>query len=499
MLQITYDETATGGGEIELRLGDARLSADAYYLALDRGCQPETRSPAKVRAVLASLLGQWRQQIASASAGDVVDLPFEFTDEYIGCLRCQVEKDDVVITPGWLMTPGSTVVPSRAIGTLPAADWEPRDDAAALQFSRDILLKEIRRNQGMLMQVDSPRTDPTSIFELFRGSYGTELLVAAVAHFNLFGRLAREPRTFSDLQQDLNLAERPTVVLTTALRAMGLLAVDDQGRLALTPLAEEHLVPGGLFDVGDYLGLAASAPGTLEMVERLRTNRPAGMDEGEAGAAFIYRDGVASAMEQSDLARHFTLALAGRAKNVAPVLAEVLDLQNVRTLLDVGGGTGIYSLALLRANPHLRAVVMDRPEVLKVAEEFAGDSGVENRIEFLPGDMFTDELPQADAVLLSNILHDWDVPECRQLVSRCAAALPESGRLLIHDVFLNDALDGPLPIALYSAALFTLTEGRAYSRAEYTAWLQEAGLEAATCRETLIHCSVLEGVRKGFG
>ena len=86
MLQITYDETATGGGEIELRLGDARLSADAYFLALDRGCQPETRSPAKVRAVLAALLGQWRQQIASASAGDVVDLPFEFADEYIDVL-----------------------------------------------------------------------------------------------------------------------------------------------------------------------------------------------------------------------------------------------------------------------------------------------------------------------------------------------------------------------------------------------------------------------------
>ena len=56
------------------------------------------------------------------------------------------------------------------------------------------------------------------------------------------------------------------------------------------------------------------------------------------------------------------------------------------------------------------------------------------------------------------------------------AALPSGGRLLIHDVYLNDALDGPLPIALHSAALFTLTEGRAYSQAEYRAWLVAAGL-----------------------
>ena len=93
--------------------------------------------------------------------------------------------------------------------------------------------------------------------------------------------------------------------------------------------------------------------------------------------------------------------------------------------------------------------------------------------------MFRDPVPTgADVVLLSNILHDWDVPECRDLIARCAGALPAGGRLLIHDVFLNDALDGPLPIALYSAALFRLTEGRAYSAAEYRGWLAEAGLRA---------------------
>src|SRR5205807_7549491 len=109
--------------------------------------------------------------------------------------------------------------------------------------------------------------------------------------------------------------------------------------------------------------------------------------------------------------------------------------------------------------------------------------------------MFVDPLPKgADVVLLSNILHDWDVPECRTLIARCAGALRPGGRLLIHDVFLNDALDGPLPIALYSAALFCLTEGRAYSAAEYRGWLKEAGLQAETMTPTLVHCSVLSGV-----
>ena len=181
-------------------------------------------------------------------------------------------------------------------------------------------------------------------------------------------------------------------------------------------------------------------------------------------------------MEQEEAARRLTLALAGRARNVAPVLAERVPLGPARTLLDVGGGTGLYSIAFLQKNPGLRAIVWDRPEVLKVTAELAAAHGVADRLECRPGDMFADAAPPADVVLLSNVLHDWDVPECRVSISRCAAALPPGGRLLIHDVFLNDALDGPLPIALYSAALFCLTEGRAYSAAEYRGWLKEAGL-----------------------
>lgn len=342
--------------------------------------------------------------------------------------------------------------------------------------------------------IDLPISDPTPIFETFRGNYGSELLAAAVAHLRVFQCFADGPQALDSLRERLQLDERPAVVLLTALRAMGLLRTDAAGRLELTPLAAEHLVPGGPFFVGDYVGLAADSPGVLEMVERLRTNRPAGADQQDAGAAFIYRDGLESAMEREATARHFTLALAGRAKNVAPALAARLPLDGASRLLDIGGGTGIYSISLLQKNPQLAAVVFDRPEVLKVAAEMAEQYGVAERLELRAGDMFVDPLPaDCDVVLLSNVLHDWDVPECRQLVQRCADALPGGGRLLIHDVFLNDALDGPLAIALYSAALFTFTEGRAYSVAEYRHWLRDVGLTPEDVTPTLIHCGVLAG------
>jgi predicted O-methyltransferase YrrM len=359
----------------------------------------------------------------------------------------------------------------------------------------------------MLDALAIPATDPTPIFDLTRANLATELLAAAVFHLKVFDALAPAPLAMAEARARLGLAERPATVLFTALRAFGLVADDAQGRLALTALAREHLVPGAYFAVADYVGLAAQSPGVLSLAAALRGDRPAAAakDDGRtgqagtaagAGLAYIYRAGVESAMDKQDSARHLTLALAGRAKNVAPVLAARLPMDGVELLLDVGGGTGIYSIALLQKHPRLRALVWDRPEVLKVAAEMAAAYGVADRLELRPGDMFADEVPRgAQAILLSNILHDWDVRECRTLVGRLAPALPKGGRLLIHDVFLNDRLDGPLPVALYSTALFAITEGRAYSAAEYRAFLVEAGLTPGEVLPTLVHCGVLAGSR----
>ena len=97
-----------------------------------------------------------------------------------------------------------------------------------------------------------PKTDATPIFEFFRGSYGSELLTAAIAHFDIFGRLERKPLSFEALAEALHLETRPATVLITALRAMDLLS-ETNGTLTPSDLAREHLVPGGYFDVGHLI------------------------------------------------------------------------------------------------------------------------------------------------------------------------------------------------------------------------------------------------------
>jgi SAM-dependent methyltransferase len=349
----------------------------------------------------------------------------------------------------------------------------------------------------MPLQLTPPSLDPAPIFEIFRGNYAMELLTAAVAHFEVFEKLAGGPLQPQSLQQAVGLAPRPFAVLLTGLKALGLVE-KRAGRVQTTPIAREHLAPGQPLDVSDYIRMGAETPGVLALVERMRTNRPAGVGKDDQRAAFIFREGLESAMEEDSSARHFTLMLAGRAKNVAPVLAQKVDLSRCQRLLDVGGGTGLYAIALLQRFTQLTAIVYDRPAVLKVAQGFAAEYGVADRLTCVAGDMFADPLPAGcDAILLSNVLHDWDVPQCQQLVRKCADSLPGGGQLLIHDAFLHDDHSGPLYPALFSVALLVMTEGRNYSGGEYKSWLSAAGLVPGNVEPTLVHSSVLVGTKPG--
>ncbi len=347
----------------------------------------------------------------------------------------------------------------------------------------------------MTLKLVSPQFDPAPIFEAFRGNFATELLTAAVAHFGLFEKLAAGPLSPSELRSAIGLGERQFTVLLTGLKALGFVE-EKNGIVQASPVALEHLLPGQPLDVSDYIRLAADSPGVLSLVEHMRKNTLAGASKDDSRAVFIFREGLDSAMEEDNLARHFTLMLAGRAKNIAPVLAEKVDLSQAKCLLDIGGGTGVYSIAFLQRYPNLQAIVFDSPAVLKVTAEFARNYGVEARLECVAGDMFADSLPaECDVALLSNVLHDWDIPECRRLVEKSAAALPSGGRLLIHDVFLNDDHSGPLYAALFSVALMVITEGRNYSGAQYKAWLRGAGLTPTEPVPTLVHSSVLVGIK----
>ncbi len=327
---------------------------------------------------------------------------------------------------------------------------------------------------------DLTQTDPTPITRHLRAMFGSRLLIAAVHHLNVFETLSNGPLSVADLSSRLGLSERPAMVLFPALCAMELLAYDNSGQLRITDVGR-YLTLSQTPNLTGYVGLDKDDPGVVEMVARLRNDGPLLAPQ---GISFVKEGAGPSPMDNPELARNLTMSLAGRARKLSPLVAAAVSKREGH-LLDVAGGTGYYTYEWLLINPTSTATVFDRSAVLTVAAELldefgrSGRSGAETvkaRVTFQPGDMLTDALPETDILLAASLFHDWPVPTCTLLAHRFAACLRAGGELWVHDAFLNDTLDGPLPVTDYSAQLFWNTKGRCYSRAEYRKWLIDAGL-----------------------
>jgi hypothetical protein len=315
----------------------------------------------------------------------------------------------------------------------------------------------------------APRTDPASLYRGRDELYGEDMFIAALNGFDFFTWLDVHPGSVDDIAKHFGFHPRPVDVMTTLFVARGLLE-RHEGTLRLTPEAREHLVASSPWFLGPYFPKLTDRPIALDLVEVLRSDRPANFASRKNEADWH------KAMETEQIAEEFTAAMDCRGRLLAQALAKQLDLGGRRRLLDVAGGSGIYACALAAQFPDLTGSVFEKPPVDRIAQRAIDKRGYGSRINVVAGDMLNAGLPQGyDVHLWSNVLHDWDVPIVVQLLRASAAALPAGGEIVIHDAFLNAGKTGPVAIAGYSVLLMHVTQGRCYSVREMASWLLETG------------------------
>ena len=175
----------------------------------------------------------------------------------------------------------------------------------------------------------------------------------------------------------------------------------------------------------------------------------------------------------------FIAAMHFYAAERAPAVVDTVGAGGVRRMLDVGGGSGAYSIAFAEANPNLRAVILDLAPVLAIARGHIKAAGLAKRIGTKPGDLRADALGKGyDLVFISAICHMLGPEENRDLFRRAYKALAPGGRVVVRDFVLNAGKTAPLGAALFSLNMLVGTAGGAsYSQLEYTAWLGEAGFQ----------------------
>ncbi|MBI5301742.1 MAG: methyltransferase domain-containing protein [Chloroflexi bacterium] len=189
--------------------------------------------------------------------------------------------------------------------------------------------------------------------------------------------------------------------------------------------------------------------------------------------------------KQKTWVRGFEFALRDAARTMAPAIAETLEpLLPARStaparVIDVGGGHGMYSIALAQRCPNVQAVVFDLPPVIEVTREIIADSGVADRVHTHAGDFKIDGLgSDFDLALLFGVLVSETPENSLALLRKVYAALAPGGHIAIRGFYLTPDRTSPLEATLFDLHMLLSTEaGQSRTTDEVTTWLIESGFE----------------------
>ena len=320
---------------------------------------------------------------------------------------------------------------------------------------------------------------PDDIMEIATGFQKSRVLLSAF-ELGLFTALGDAALASAEVAEKIAADPRATDRLMNALVAIGLLHKEGE-RFRNAPLAERFLVKGKPGYMG---GLAHSA----NLWHRWGTLTAAV----QAGTAVV-TTGVG---EQDEAWREaFIAAMHYRATWQAPGVIGLIDLTNVRRVLDVGGGSGAYAMAFCKQSDRISATVFDLPAIAPIARRFIDRERLGARVAVVAGDYTREPLGSGfDLVFLSAVLHSNAPDENRGLLQRCAAALGAGGRVVVQDFILDENRTSPAHGALFALNMLVGTRaGDAYTESEIRGWMTEAGLSEIGRRDTAVGTTLMTG------
>jgi predicted O-methyltransferase YrrM len=336
---------------------------------------------------------------------------------------------------------------------------------------------------------DYPTCDDRLLWDTWMSSYHYPVLCVA-DDLGLFPLLQDKPATTAMVAKDLSISLRAAEVLLGLMASLGFLA-EHQGRFGLTEVSRNYLLPQSPYYWGpSFRGLRNNPPTFEKIREGMMRNDPVG---GKIGGQHM---SVAELWEPGEIepgiAQLLTKSMRSESLASATGLALRGNFRGVNHLLDVGGGSGCFCIALAARYPKMRFTILDLPPVCEVTKQYIAEYELQDRIDTLACNMFKDPWPSGyDGVFFSNVFHDWDKELCLVLSQRSFECLPPGGRIYIHEILLDDSKTNPLVAASFSIELLLMTKGRQYSAAELDELLKECGFEDVTVVHTYGYYSLV--------
>ena len=315
----------------------------------------------------------------------------------------------------------------------------------------------------------SARPDSTRLQRMAR-AYAESAVLYAALDLDLFTQVAQGADTVAALADALGMTPLNAERLAVACTALGLLERDDTGRLRNAPDTQRFAVRNAPDYAGPWLNFTRPTVGAwFELADHLRSRaRPHLLGK--------YAELTVAQARAYHEATYSIGMGAGRR------FARQVDLSARRCLLDLGGGSGAYSIQTTRAYPELTAIVFDLPPVVAVAQEFIAANEAQAQVQAIAGDFTRDPLPDGcDVVVMASNLPLYDEAVIAQVVRAAHTALEPGGEMHLVGEMLDDDRRGPLDPALWGLAeALSGSAGKAHTVAQCQGYFTAAGFEQVT-------------------
>jgi hypothetical protein len=312
---------------------------------------------------------------------------------------------------------------------------------------------------------DERRSPSSALLEMAQ-AYRQAAVLMTACQLRVFTHLSRGPLNAETLAHNCQVPVRGLQRLLNACVVLDLLEKEDE-RYGNTPIAETFLVQNKPGYMGDFIiGGTEHYEAWGRLIQGIKEDRPMNPQSAEALPTL-----------PPERIRGYVERLYDQGKHNAVAIADRVDLTNVQQMLDVAGGSGIYSITFAQRQPTLRSTVLDLPPIVPFTQEILARHGMEERVTAAPGNYFHDDFAGGnDLVLLSNSLQTEGVSTCRMLLGKVFKALAPGGQLVIHGVMPNlDRVTPPQPALFQLQMLLSFPEGDAHPAEEICAWAAEAG------------------------
>ncbi len=322
----------------------------------------------------------------------------------------------------------------------------------------------------------SGQISPDPVFQMLTGFFASKTLMAAV-EMDVFTKLDGRQVAAQEFQQLLGMESRPAQVFASALAAVGLLEAKN-GRFSNSPVAATFLSKKSPAYMGDFVRMCDERlyKAWDSLSWSLANNKPADVKKG-GDAESLFND--AKSDRSIEAMQKFTHAMHGVSIGPAMALAKAFDFSKYKSMIDIGGGSGAYSLQVAKEYPNMTATVADLGPVCKVAEGYIAKYGLSGRIKTALLDFWKQDIPKGhDVAFLSHIIHDYDEEKDVTLLKKIYASLNPGGAVIASEWMLNDEKTGPVPSAMMGMNMIIETNGgRNYSFAEIAGMMKKAGFK----------------------